>query len=185
MPLLGRPVFIREVSSVARCREQLLNNPRIFQDRENESRFGATPVPGKIGMAMAGRGLHAGPPPRPASHNAFGANNPGNQLYVGNVSYFRSFRLFLSHRPLPFLFSATLSSRLARFERPLPVGWQHYPSRYQHQSRWPPEGIRYSHLRNVEGRTERYQYVNYNLPLASCSICTKICTMASIGMAAS
>jgi RNA recognition motif-containing protein len=66
-PLLGRPVFIRE-------------------DRENESRFGATPVPGKIGMAMAGQGLTVGPPPRPAYHNSFGSN-PGNQLYVGNLPY--------------------------------------------------------------------------------------------------
>nr|VWP00330.1 Trehalose-6-phosphate phosphatase (EC [Ganoderma boninense] len=67
--LLSRPVFIRE-------------------DRENESRFGATPVPGKIGMAMAGQGLHAAPPPRPPSHNYFGSqNNPGNQLYVGNLPY--------------------------------------------------------------------------------------------------
>ncbi|RDX51727.1 RNA-binding domain-containing protein [Polyporus arcularius HHB13444] len=66
--LLGRPVFIRE-------------------DRETESRFGATPVPGKIGMAMAGQGLHAAPPPRPPSHNYFNANNPGNQLYVGNLPY--------------------------------------------------------------------------------------------------
>ncbi|KAF8957855.1 hypothetical protein BDZ97DRAFT_1844401 [Flammula alnicola] len=68
-PLLGRPVFIRE-------------------DRENEARFGATPVPGKIGMAMAGQGLNAAPPPRPPSHNYFGTqNNPGNQLYVGNLPY--------------------------------------------------------------------------------------------------
>ncbi|KAI0071042.1 RNA-binding domain-containing protein [Panus rudis PR-1116 ss-1] len=68
-PLLGRPVFIRE-------------------DRETESRFGATPVPGKIGMAMAGQGLNAAPPPRPASHNYFGNHaNPGNQLYVGNLPY--------------------------------------------------------------------------------------------------
>ncbi|KAG6887321.1 hypothetical protein C0992_012875 [Termitomyces sp. T32_za158] len=68
-PLLGRPVFIRE-------------------DRENEARFGATPVPGKIGMAMAGQGLHAAPPPRPPSHNYFGGQgNPGNQLYVGNLPY--------------------------------------------------------------------------------------------------
>ncbi|KAI0331769.1 RNA-binding domain-containing protein [Cubamyces sp. BRFM 1775] len=66
--LLGRPVFIRE-------------------DREHESRFGATPVPGKIGMAMAGQGLNAAPPPRPASHNYFGGSNPGNQLYVGNLPY--------------------------------------------------------------------------------------------------
>lgn len=57
------------------------------QDRENEARFGATPVPGKIGMAMAGQGLHAQPPPRPAAHNIYGGGqNPGNQLYVGNVS---------------------------------------------------------------------------------------------------
>ncbi|KIJ95074.1 hypothetical protein K443DRAFT_134539 [Laccaria amethystina LaAM-08-1] len=68
-PLLGRPVFIRE-------------------DRETEARFGATPVPGKIGMAMAGQGLHAAPPPRPPSHNYFGTQaNPGNQLYVGNLPY--------------------------------------------------------------------------------------------------
>ena len=58
-----------------------------LKDRENESRFGATPVPGKIGMAMAGQGLHAAPPPRPPHHNYFAAgSNPGNQLYVGNVS---------------------------------------------------------------------------------------------------
>ena len=39
-------------------------------------------------MAMAGQGLNAAPPPRPPSHNHFGAqNNPGNQLYVGNVSF--------------------------------------------------------------------------------------------------
>jgi RNA recognition motif-containing protein len=68
-PLLGRPVFIRE-------------------DRENEARFGATPVPGKMGMAMAGLGLNAAPPPRPPSHNYFGSgSNPGNQLYVGNLPY--------------------------------------------------------------------------------------------------
>ena len=57
------------------------------QDRENEARFGATPVPGKIGMAMVGQGLHAQPPPRPAAHNIYGSGqNPGSQLYVGNVS---------------------------------------------------------------------------------------------------
>ncbi|KAJ7902624.1 hypothetical protein B0H14DRAFT_2427841 [Mycena olivaceomarginata] len=69
MSLLGRPVFIRE-------------------DRETEARFGATPVPGKIGAAMAGQGLNAAPPPRPPSHNYFGTQaNPGNQLYVGNLPY--------------------------------------------------------------------------------------------------
>lgn len=65
-----------------------------LQDRENEARFGATPVPGKIGMAMAGQGLNAAPPPRPPSHNYFGTQaNPGNQLYVGNVR---------SYHPHPF-----------------------------------------------------------------------------------
>ncbi|KAK1226204.1 g-strand binding protein [Marasmius sp. AFHP31] len=69
MTLLGRPVYIRE-------------------DRENESRFGATPVPGKMGMAMAGQGFNAQPPPRPPSHNLYGNHaNPGNQLYVGNLPY--------------------------------------------------------------------------------------------------
>ena len=68
------------------------------QDRENESRFGATPVPGKIGMAMAGQGLTVGPPPRPAYHNSFGSN-PGNQLYVGNVSIFVSLSPCQSHGP--------------------------------------------------------------------------------------
>lgn len=48
-------------------------------------------------MAMAGQGLNAAPPPRPPSHNHFGAqNNPGNQLYVGNVS-FKSSLLVLDH----------------------------------------------------------------------------------------
>ena len=43
-------------------------------------------------MAMAGQGLNAAPPPRPPSHNQFGAqNNPGNQLYVGNVSFSHQF----------------------------------------------------------------------------------------------
>ena len=32
------------------------------QDREQDARFGATPVPGKIGMAMAGQGFNASPP---------------------------------------------------------------------------------------------------------------------------
>ena len=85
-PLLGRPVFIREVRSDFLLHSILdLDLFMNKQDRENESRFGATPVPGKIGMAMAGQGLTAGPPPRPAYHNSF-SQNPGNQLYVGNVS---------------------------------------------------------------------------------------------------
>ncbi|KAG8821048.1 hypothetical protein FRC19_008292 [Serendipita sp. 401] len=64
---MGRPVYLRE-------------------DRETESRFGATPVPGKIGMAMAGYGGSGGggsvPPPRSSV-----GGNPGNQLYVGNLPY--------------------------------------------------------------------------------------------------
>lgn len=39
---------------------------------------------------MAGQGFNAQPPPRPSSHNYGGGGgggaNPGNQLYVGNVS---------------------------------------------------------------------------------------------------
>jgi hypothetical protein len=84
-PLLGRPVFIREVRSFLLHSKLDLDLSTSSQDRENESRFGATPVPGKIGVAMAGQGLTAGPPPRPAYHNSFG-QTPGNQLYVGNVS---------------------------------------------------------------------------------------------------
>jgi hypothetical protein len=52
-----------------------------------ESRFGATPVPGKIGMAMAGSNYGV-PPPRPTHHGPPGnSGNPGNQLYVGNVCF--------------------------------------------------------------------------------------------------
>jgi len=87
MPLLGRPVFIREVHKSIAPFRSLFTYKFLPQDRENEARFGATPVPGKIGMAMAGQGLNAAPPPRPPSHNYFGTHaNPGNQLYVGNVS---------------------------------------------------------------------------------------------------
>ncbi|KAJ7785340.1 hypothetical protein DFH07DRAFT_976156 [Mycena maculata] len=64
IPLLGRPVFLRERVSALH------------------------PSLAKVGMAMAGQGLHAAPPPRPASHDYFGAqSNPGNQLYVGNLPY--------------------------------------------------------------------------------------------------
>lgn len=87
----------------------LLLSSLTTQDRENESRFGATPVPGKIGMAMAGQGLNAQPPPRPPHHNYFGTQqNPGNQLYVGNVS------LTFSH------FDACLRSN----QLPYQAGWQ-------------------------------------------------------------
>jgi RNA recognition motif-containing protein len=61
-------------------------------------------------MAMAGQGLNAGPPPRPAYHNSFGGgpSNPGNQLYVGNV------------RALLFLPCLLLSTS----QLPYQAGWQ-------------------------------------------------------------
>jgi RNA recognition motif-containing protein len=60
-------------------------------------------------MAMAGQGLTAGPPPRPAYHNSFG-QNPGNQLYVGNVSIPRCFVVRLSFNFF--------------FQLPYQAGWQ-------------------------------------------------------------
>jgi len=95
-----------------------------LKDREYESRFGATPVPGKIGMAMAGQGLHAQPPPRPPHHNYFGTHqNPGNQLYVGNVCYFVASSNLLTYKPI----AVALPSRLARFERFVQGCWKHHP----------------------------------------------------------
>lgn len=51
-------------------------------------------------MAMAGQGFNAQPPPRPSSHNYGGSGgggaNPGNQLYVGNVSTL-SLPLYIVH----------------------------------------------------------------------------------------
>ena len=90
-----------------------------IKDRENEARFGATPVPGKIGMALAGQGLHAQPPPRSST----GGGNTGNQLYVGNVSATApiAFDVLHSHT-FPFLV-ATLSSWLAGPQRPFPPSW--------------------------------------------------------------
>ena len=96
--LLGRPVFIREVRTLA-ISVACSTNQHPSQDRENESRFGATPVPGKMGMAMAGQGMNAGPPPRPSAHNQ-AAGSPGNQLYVGNVS--TSTLIVLSAAYVPF-----------------------------------------------------------------------------------
>ena len=58
-------------------------------------------------MAMAGQGLTAGPPPRPAYHNSF-SQNPGNQLYVGNVS-------------VPVVLNL---SRPQSFQLPYQAGWQ-------------------------------------------------------------
>jgi hypothetical protein len=72
-------------------------------------------------MAMAGQGLTAGPPPRPAYHNSFG-QNPGNQLYVGNVSVpqFHHWLLFTS-------FAVALSGRVAGLEGSVQVRGQYYP----------------------------------------------------------
>jgi hypothetical protein len=81
-------------------------------------------------MAMAGQGLTAGPPPRPAYHNSF-SQNPGNQLYVGNVSV--PAILYLSERQS---FAAALSSRMARFEGFIQVCGQHYTGRHQYRGRW-------------------------------------------------
>lgn len=55
-------------------------------------------------MAMAGQGLHAQPPPRPPHHNYFGTQqNPGNQLYVGNVSLtFSDHDVYLYRNQLPY-----------------------------------------------------------------------------------
>jgi hypothetical protein len=69
---------------------------KLLQDREAESRFGITPVPGKIGAAMASAGMTSGRPPPPSAGfnnhgpgggggGGGGGGNPGNQLYVGNV----------------------------------------------------------------------------------------------------
>jgi hypothetical protein len=73
-------------------------------------------------MAMAGQGLTAGPPPRPAYHNSFG-QNPGNQLYVGNVSV--SCHIIIEP-PLK-SFAVALSSRMAGFERFIQVRGQYHP----------------------------------------------------------
>jgi hypothetical protein len=81
-------------------------------------------------MAMAGQGLTAGPPPRPAYHNSF-SQNPGNQLYVGNVSL--PAMVYLSE---PQFFPAALSGRMAGFEGFIQVCGQHYTRRYQHRGGW-------------------------------------------------
>lgn len=108
---------------------------KASQDRETESRFGATPVPGKMGAAMASTGLH-GPPPRPSFHNqlagggaAGGApgapGTTGNQLYVGNVSYFS---IPSWQRDFSTAMSVAVPSRMARFEGPIPFCGEHHPS---------------------------------------------------------
>ena len=75
-------------------------------------------------MAMAGQGLTAGPPPRPAHHNSFG-QNPGNQLYVGNV---RLSAILLSNRA--YFFSAAIPGRLAGLEGFVQVRRKHNPRRH-------------------------------------------------------
>ena len=76
---------------------------------------------------MAGQGFNAQPPPRPASHNAFGGGhqNPGNQLYVGNV--YIPFRIssFRGVLVLSF-FSVAIPSWLAGPEGFVPPGWQYH-----------------------------------------------------------
>jgi len=86
-------------------------------------------------MAMAGQGLTAGPPPRPAYHNSFG-QNPGNQLYVGNV---RLHTVPSSDRTLV-CFAVALSGRVAGFERSIQVRGQHHPRRHQHWGGWSAQG---------------------------------------------
>ncbi|KAJ6535809.1 hypothetical protein DFH09DRAFT_1369547, partial [Mycena vulgaris] len=64
-------------ASCPRCRSS--GAPSSSARTARPKRASATPVPGKIGMAMAGQGLNAAPPPRPASHNYFKTQaNPGN-----------------------------------------------------------------------------------------------------------
>ncbi|KAJ9100648.1 hypothetical protein QFC21_003693 [Naganishia friedmannii] len=71
-PILGRPCFIRE-------------------DREAEARFGATPIPGKIGVAMGEAPPFRGAPfaGRGGFGGGFGgpAHNPTEykQLFIGNL----------------------------------------------------------------------------------------------------
>lgn len=73
-------------------------------------------MPGKIGAAMASAGLSSGrpPPPSSGSHHGGGggASNPGNQLYIGNVSISMSTaRLVLN------AYAAAVPSWMAGFER--------------------------------------------------------------------
>lgn len=101
-------------------------SPSILQDRESESRFGATPVPGKIGMALAHGGGMGG-------HNAFGgpralppSSGAGNQLYVGNVrlrGYCATCMriVWLKYSPV-----ASVSSWMARPQRSFPIRWKHH-----------------------------------------------------------
>ena len=65
-----------------------------------------------------------------AYYNSFG-QNPGNQLYVGNVG--GPAILDLSE---PQSFAATLSSRMAGFEGSIHVCGQHYTRRHQYRGRW-------------------------------------------------
>ena len=96
-PLLGRTVFIREVSMKRRA-TRLHTHSHTFtyiqQDREPEARYGAPPNPGRGGLArggfggprggFAGRGGYGFGAPGFGGPPAMGA--PGTQLYIGNVS---------------------------------------------------------------------------------------------------
>ncbi|KAF8268765.1 hypothetical protein EI94DRAFT_1771487 [Lactarius quietus] len=54
-------------------------------ERENESRFGATSVPGKIGMAMAGQGLTVGPTPHPLPYQTGWHDLKDHFTSAGNI----------------------------------------------------------------------------------------------------
>jgi hypothetical protein len=85
--VLGRPVFIREVRSFRLCRHAVT----YLQDREETARFGAPPIPGKIGMATGEARNFLGP------HAAM-ANN--RNLFVGNVSRISSDQELTSQVPV-------------------------------------------------------------------------------------
>lgn len=74
---MGRSVFIREVSPTSAACYHVDSRP--IQDREETARFGAAPIPGKIGLAMG------------ESRHFLGQNQqqnavPNRNLFVGNVS---------------------------------------------------------------------------------------------------
>lgn len=66
-PFFGRSVFIRE-------------------DREETARFGAPPIPGKIGIAL-GEARHFLGNQQPHGFHGHGPAVPNRNLFVGNVSF--------------------------------------------------------------------------------------------------
>lgn len=78
---MGRSVFIREVSQP--CFGLYGTQLTLTQDREESARFGAAPIPGKIGMAMGESRNFLG------AQGGLGASPSNRNLFVGNVS--RSF----------------------------------------------------------------------------------------------